>query len=266
MAFRIRTLSPEDPPDHFPDPATADVALGYPDGLIAIGGDLSSERLLAAYSRGIFPWYNDDQPVLWWSPDPRAVIAPTNFHMSRSLQRELRRHHWEYSLNQHFSTVIDACATGRGEHGTWITADMQNAFIKLHQLGYAHSVESWRDGELAGGIYGVRLGKIFFAESMYTRRTAGSKVALSGLVYLALRNGIDLIDCQLESPHLASLGMQSVPRSEFLAALPALIDAAIALPNWHFERQPAAVLAELRNTAGPDKAPASETGSLGATR
>jgi len=246
MAFRIRTLSPDDPPDSFPNPADAGIALGYPDGLIAVGGDLSAERLLAAYSKGIFPWYNDDQPVLWWSPDPRAVIAPDNFHMSRSLQRELRRHDWSYSLNQNFSAVIAACAVGRGEHGTWITADMQDAYINLHQLGYAHSVESWYDGKLAGGVYGVRLGKIFFAESMYTSHTGGSKVALSGLMHIALRNGIELIDCQLESPHLVTLGMQSIVRSEFLSALPALIDTASPMPNWCFAPQPATPLTELR--------------------
>lgn len=246
MAFRIRTLSPDDSPDSFPDPAHAGIALGYPEGLVAVGGDLSAERLLAAYRRGIFPWYNDDQPILWWSPDPRAVIKPENFHMSRSLQRELRRHAWSYSLNYDFAAVIRGCAQGRGEHGTWITTEMEDAYINLHRLGFAHSIESWRDGKPAGGIYGVRLGKIFFAESMYTIESGGSKVALSALVQLALSNGIELIDCQLESPHLGTLGMQTLLRSDFLDALPALVDTATALPNWRLDQQPAGVLTNLR--------------------
>lgn len=238
MGFRVRTLQPDDPPEAFPDPASAGVALGYPDGLIAIGGDLSSERLLAAYQRGIFPWFNEDQPVLWWSPDPRAVIRPEGFHVSRSLKRELRRGHWSYSLNQNFAGVIAGCATDRGEHGTWITPDMQAAFTRLHELGYAHSVESWCEGKPGGGLYGVRLGDIFFAESMYTTVTNGSKVALASLVQIAKDSGIKLIDCQLESPHLVSLGMENLPRSEFLAGLETLTANATALPDWQLPPRP----------------------------
>lgn len=237
MSFRVTTLAPDDPPDAFPDPATAGTALGYPDGLIAIGGDLSTDRLLAAYQRGIFPWFNEDQPVLWWSPDPRAVIKPPTFHRSRSLNKELRRGNWTFTLNQNFEEVIAGCAENRGEHGTWITTDMRNAFSRLHELGYAHSVESWYDGRLAGGLYGLRLGKIFFAESMYTLISNGSKVALACLVQLAIEADIRLIDCQLESPHLATLGMQTMPRQEFLQQVARLSSAASALPDWRLSPQ-----------------------------
>jgi len=237
MGFRVRTLMPDDPPDAFPDPAEAGAALGYPDGLIAIGGDLSCERLLAAYSRGIFPWFNEDQPVLWWSPDPRAVIRPQNFHVSRSLRKELRRGDWSFSLNQKFTEVIDGCAANRGEHGTWITPDMRDAFVRLHELGYAHSVESWYAGQFAGGLYGVRLGSIFFAESMFTLITNGSKVALTSLIHLAEKADIELVDCQLESPHLATLGMQTMPRSEFLRRVGELTSGATAMPDWRLGSQ-----------------------------
>ncbi len=240
MGFRVRTLEPGDPPDAFPDPATAGVALGYPDGLLAIGGDLSSERLLAAYQRGIFPWFNDDQPVLWWSPDPRAVIRPDDFHASRRLQKELRQGHWSFTVNQDFVATIDGCAANRGEHGTWITPEMRAAFIRLHQLGYAHSIESWHDGKPGGGLYGVRLGRVFFAESMYTLITNGSKVALWSLVSLARDTGIELIDCQLESPHLATLGMTTLPRREFLTLLARLTAGATALPGWRQPPRPCA--------------------------
>lgn len=249
MGFRVSTILPDDPPDSFPDPADAGIALGYPDGLVAIGGDLTVERLLAAYRRGIFPWYNDDQPILWWSPDPRAVIRPEAFHMARSLRKELRRGGWHYSVNREFATVIDACGRDRGEHGTWITADMNTAFNALHRAGYAHSVESWFGDTLAGGLYGIRLGRIFFAESMYSVRTSGSKVALSALVHLAKQEGIELIDCQLESPHLASLGMETMKRAAFLAELPSLTAAGSALPAWRLAPRAAAELAELRPPA-----------------
>jgi leucyl/phenylalanyl-tRNA--protein transferase len=245
MGYRVKTIAPDDPPDAFPDPQQMDIALGYPDGLLAIGGDLSPERLLAAYSQGIFPWYNDDQPILWWSPDPRAVIYPEGFHMSRSLVRELRNPAWTFSLNQDFAAVIHGCANNRGEHGTWITAEMASAYMHLHELGYAHSVESWHEGELAGGIYGVRLGSIFFAESMFSARSAGSKVALSALVQLCKECGIEMLDCQMESDHLATLGMKTLPRKDFLQALGALVVVEAAL-KWCLPPRPAKGLAGLR--------------------
>lgn len=249
MAFRVRKLTPDTPADAFPDPATAGVALGYPEGLLAIGGDLSPQRLLAAYQRGIFPWFNDDQPILWWSPDPRAVIFPQAFHMSRSLARMLRDGAWEVSLNQEFATVMSGCAENRGRHGSWITADMRHAYQRLHTLGYAHSLESWYQGRLAGGIYGIRLGRVFFGESMFSAHNNGSKVAISGLIQLCLDEDIRLLDCQLESRHLRSLGMQSLSRTDFVSQLPALTAAARPHTNWAFSKRPAAHLATLRKTA-----------------
>lgn len=246
MAFRVRTLRPDDPPDDFPDPATIDVALGYPDGLLAVGGDLSPARLLAAYSAGIFPWFNDDQPILWWSPDPRAVIFPAHFHLSRSLARQLRRGGWEFSLNQDFARVIGGCASARDEHGTWITADMRAAYLRMHELGYAHSVESWFEGELAGGIYGIRLGNIFFGESMFSLCTGGSKVALSGLISLCRETEIELLDCQLASDHLRTLGMEEISRPHFLEILSRATAASGPAPGWAFGPRQANSLADLR--------------------
>jgi leucyl/phenylalanyl-tRNA--protein transferase len=219
MGFRVQAIRPEDPADSFPDPADMGVALGYPDGLLAVGGDLSPERLIAAYTRGIFPWFNDDQPILWWSPDPRAVLEPEHFHKSRSLMRALRQGGWEYSINYCFADVMNGCAVNRGEYGTWITPDMLAAYSHLHELGYAHSVECWYQGKLAGGIYGIRLGEVFFGESMFSAITNGSKVALTALVELCPHAGVNLIDCQLSSPHLTTLGMVEMPRQAFLQRL-----------------------------------------------
>jgi leucyl/phenylalanyl-tRNA--protein transferase len=247
MAFRVALLQPDDPPDSFPDPQYARTTLGYPDGLIAIGGDLSADRLIQAYAHGIFPWFNDDQPIMWWSPDPRAVLFPTEFHMSRSLARRLRREDWTFSLNQEFSNVIKHCAVNRGEHGTWITSDMISAYENLHALGYAHSLEVWRDGELAGGVYGLRMGNMFFGESMFSVQTDASKIALSALTHVSLSEGISLIDCQLESPHLASLGMRELPRSEFLNLLAAGREPVTAMPDWKIPPKSATVLTELRS-------------------
>jgi leucyl/phenylalanyl-tRNA--protein transferase len=232
MGFRVKVLRPSDPPDSFPDPASAGIALGQPEGLMAVGGDLSPERLLAAYSNGVFPWYNDDQPILWWSPDPRAVIFPEQFHMSRSLARTITRNNWEYSVNQEFEGVIRGCASARDQFGTWIGEDMIAAYSRLHVLGYAHSMESWLDGELAGGIYGIRLGQVFYGESMFSLQTDGSKVALSALIHESLRAGIRMVDCQMESQHLRSLGMAEVPRAEFLSILKGCVPGAAALPDW----------------------------------
>lgn len=249
MAFRIRTLNASDPPDSFPNPADTEVALGYPDGLVAVGGDLSPDRLIEAYRRGIFPWFNEDQPILWWSPDPRAVIYPECFHMSRSLARTVRQKDWEYSLNQSFPDVIHGCATNRGEYGTWITPDMQSAYASMHKLGYAHSVESWYQGQLAGGIYGLRLGDVFFGESMYSDVSGGSKVAISGLIQICLDAGIKMLDCQLPSPHLQTLGMVELPRQEFLAILAREITATNSNSGWNFSPRAAAELKRLYKTA-----------------
>jgi len=246
MAFRVKTLQPDDPPNSFPNPAGTGVALGYPDGLLAIGGDLTPERLLAAYQMGIFPWYNDDQPILWWSPDPRAVIFPHHFHMSGSLARLLRRGGWEYSVNLEFPSVIENCAVDRGEHGTWITADMRAAYMRMHELGYAHSVESWFNGELAGGIYGIRLGGVFFGESMFSSTTGGSKVAISALISLCQDNAISMLDCQLPSEHLTTLGMEEIARDRFLELLSQFGTDPAPFPEWRAARRPANDLQILR--------------------
>jgi len=213
----IHWLAPEDPPDRFPP---VESALTDPPGLLAAGADLKPERLLAAYQRGIFPWYSPGQPVLWWSPDPREVLYPAEFHCSRSLARRLRRGDFTWHQDRDFPAVIAACAAPRAQSpGTWITAAMQEAYCRLHELGHAHSAEAWRGGELVGGLYGVRLGAVFFGESMFSREADASKAALAGLVRQCLADGTQLIDCQLPSAHLRSLGSRAVPRPQFLREL-----------------------------------------------
>ena len=213
----VTWLSPQDAPEWFPP---LEQALDEPAGLLAAGGDLSPARLLAAYQRGIFPWYSPGQPVLWWSPDPRAVLFPDEFICSRSLAKTIRNAGFEVAVNRDFAATIDACAAPRAHApGTWITTEMRNAYLRLHRLGYAHSVEAWRAGKLAGGLYGVRLGGVFFGESMFSRERDASKVALAHLVCLCLKDGIAVIDCQLPSPHLASLGSRNLPRGQFQALL-----------------------------------------------
>jgi leucyl/phenylalanyl-tRNA--protein transferase len=213
----ITWLSALDAPEWFPP---LDQALEDPAGLLAAGGDLSPARLVAAYARGIFPWYSPGQPVLWWSPDPRAVLFPEEFHCSRSLARTIRSGEFSVSDDRDFAAVIDGCAAPRAASpGTWITSDMRAAYLELHRLGHAHSVEVWRGGELAGGLYGVRLGEVFFGESMFSRARDASKVALAHLVSMCLRNNVAVIDCQLPSRHLASLGVRCIPRSQFESLL-----------------------------------------------
>jgi len=213
----ITWLSPQDAPEWFPP---LEQALEEPAGLLAAGGDLSPQRLLAAYRRGIFPWYSPGQPVLWWSPDPRAVLFPEEFHCSRSLARTLRSGQFSVSDDRDFGAVIDGCASPRAASpGTWITSDMRAAYLGLHRLGVAHSVEVWRGDELAGGLYGVRLGEVFFGESMFSRERDASKVALAHLVSMCARNSVALIDCQLPSRHLASLGVRCIPRRQFASLL-----------------------------------------------
>lgn len=215
----ITLLRPDDPPNSFPDPATA---LRNPDGLLAAGGDLSPARLLAAYSQGIFPWYEDGHPILWWSPDPRAILLPGQLHISRSLRRTLHSNRFRISVDLAFGSVIEACANIREATGTWITADMRLAYLTLHQLGHAHAVEIWQGSELVGGLYGLALGGIFFGESMFSKASDASKVALVGLVELMKVRGMGLIDCQVANPHLESLGSRLMPRQEFLLLVKAL--------------------------------------------
>ena len=213
----ITWLSPQDAPEYFPP---AEQALEEPAGLLAAGGDLSPQRLLAAYRRGIFPWYSPGQPVLWWSPDPRAVLFPEEFRCTRSLAKTLRNGGFSTSLDCDFAAVIGGCAAPRAASpGTWITSEMRAAYLRLHELQYAHSVEVWHGDELAGGLYGVRLGGVFFGESMFSRQRDASKVALAHLVAVCRRNALSVIDCQLPSRHLASLGARAIPRRQFQALL-----------------------------------------------
>jgi leucyl/phenylalanyl-tRNA---protein transferase len=199
--------------DRLPDPT---LALHEPEGLLAMGGDLSTESLLQAYHRGIFPWFDDDQPILWWSPNPRCVLFPDELHVSKSLHKSLRRN-WHVTFNAAFNAVLQACAAPRSRAtGTWITADMHRAYLALHHAGYAHSIESWYENQLVGGLYGVSLGKLFFGESMFSRRTDASKVAFVHLVRQLRTWGFELVDCQVYSAHLASLGARTIPRDAFL--------------------------------------------------
>jgi leucyl/phenylalanyl-tRNA--protein transferase len=235
---RLTLLRPDDPPDGFPDPGSA---LSNPDGLLAIGGDLSPERLLAAYRRGIFPWFEQGQPILWWSPDPRAVLSPGTIHVSRSLKRTLRRDLYTVSVDQDFTGVITACAETRAGTGTWITPEMIRAYTELHRLGFAHSVETWSGGELAGGIYGVALGGAFFGESMFSTRADASKVALVALGELLEDRGVELIDCQVASDHLSRLGARLMERGAFLDRLEALVDRPMDR-DWARASRPTATL------------------------
>ena len=214
----------------FPDVETA---LADPNGLLAAGDDLSAERLLAAYRRGIFPWFSAGQPVLWWSPAPRMVLFPAELKVSRSLAKVLRNSAYEIRFDTVFQDVMRACAAPRpGQHGTWITDDMVNAYTKLHSLGYAHSVETWVEGELAGGLYGIAIGGMFYGESMFMRRRDASKIALVQLVRQLATRGFGMIDCQMRTGHLASLGGREIPRTEFSQRLAELINYALPTGNW----------------------------------
>jgi leucyl/phenylalanyl-tRNA--protein transferase len=213
----------------FPDPALAD-----PDGLLAVGGDLRPERLLAAYAEGIFPWYDDRSPILWWSPDPRLVLEPRELHVSRSLARTLRRRTYRVSADEAFARVIRRCAEkGRpGQRGTWITADMMDAYVELHRLGFAHSFEAWEGETLAGGLYGVSLGAVFFGESMFADATDASKVAFARGVEWLGAQGCGLVDCQVRTEHLVSLGAHEIPRDEFLRRVAAALEAPTRRGRW----------------------------------
>jgi leucyl/phenylalanyl-tRNA--protein transferase len=223
----IPWLRPDDPPDAFP-PVSA--ALREPDGLLCAGGDLSTSRLLEAYRRGIFPWFSAGQPILWWSPDPRAVLFPGEFKVSRSLAKTLRNRGFETTVDRAFDEVVQMCGAHElRPEGTWISPDMVTAYQRLHDLGYAHSVETWLDGQLVGGLYGVALGAVFFGESMFSVSRDASKVALARLVDAALARGVEMIDCQVASEHLKSLGAREIPRREFVARLQtAILDPASA--------------------------------------
>lgn len=206
----------------FPPVATA---LTEPNGLLCAGANLAPETIVAAYSRGIFPWFSDDQPILWWSPDPRMVLVPNEFKISKSLAKTVSRGVFEIRFDSAFTEVISACSVPRGHNGgTWIVPEMQAAYSALHTLGIAHSIESWREGKLVGGLYGLALGRMFFGESMFARETDASKVALVALVEKLKRDGFELIDCQQETRHLASFGARPIPRADFVQRLKTLID------------------------------------------
>lgn len=207
----------------FPDPRDAD-----PQGLVAVGGDLSTPRLLLAYARGIFPWYDAGLPPLWWSPDPRGVLDPDHLHVSRSLRRRLRRGGFTVTLNADFAGVMRACAADR-EDGTWIHAAMIEAYVALHEAGHAHSFEVWVAGQLAGGLYGVQVGGLFAAESMFHRQTDASKIALVSAVTTTFAAGVELFDVQFVTAHLASMGAYAVRRGEYLARLAAVRDRTVLL-------------------------------------
>jgi leucyl/phenylalanyl-tRNA--protein transferase len=209
-------------------------ALRRPNGLLAAGGDLSPDRLLDAYRHGIFPWYSDDEPILWWSPDPRMVLFPEELKVSRSLAKVLRNRTYEVRLDTAFDAVVAGCADTRREApGTWITDDMRVAYNRLHSLGYAHSAETWIDGDLAGGLYGVALGRMFFGESMFARATDASKIAFVHFVRFIAARGFGLIDCQMHTPHLESLGAREIPRAGFARLLAELVDYEAPLGRWH---------------------------------
>lgn len=211
------------------------------DGLLAAGGDLSVERLLAAYEQGIFPWFNKNNPILWWSPDPRMVLQTNKIAISKSLRKTIRKNTFTVTFDKAFSEVMTSCSLPRpnqdlpAENCSWIHPEMIKAYNTLHDLGYAHSVECWQEGQLVGGLYGVAIGKVFFGESMFSRATDSSKVALAALCQQLSRWGIPLIDCQVHSDHLARLGAQEIPRSEFVEHLQQLTKQAPQALPWAFD-------------------------------
>lgn len=216
----------------FPDPREAE-----PGGLLAIGGDLSPQRLLLAYARGIFPWYSEGEPILWFSPDPRLVLRPSRLRVPRSLRKRLRRPVHEVRADTAFERVVCGCsrAPRRPGEGTWITRDMIEAYCRLHELGFAHSVETWQDGELVGGLYGVSLGSAFFGESMFSARPDASKIALVALTRQLEAWGFDLIDCQVRTEHLLRFGAEEWPRERFLRALEDCLKPETRRGIWNLE-------------------------------
>jgi leucyl/phenylalanyl-tRNA--protein transferase len=213
-------------------------ALTYPNGLIAVGADLSPKRLLDAYRQGIFPWYSRDEPIMWWSPDPRMVLIPSELKVSRSLAKTLRNRNHEIRFDSAFDAVLQGCASRGAAHGaaasgTWITDEMRAAYLQLHELGYAHSAETWIDGKLAGGLYGVAIGRMFYGESMFTRVRDASKIAMVHLVRRLQRRGCGMIDCQMHTAHLASLGARAIARAEFSRRLQELVNYAATPTKWN---------------------------------
>jgi len=213
-----------------------ETALADPNGLLAMGGDLSVERLLDAYRHGIFPWFNSGEPILWWSPDPRMVLVPGEVRVTRSLAKRIRNAGFEVRADTAFADVMRACAAPRaGASGTWISPAIVAAYTRLFDAGYAHSVETWRDGRLVGGLYGVAIGRMFYGESMFSRESDASKVALVRLAQQLQCWGFGLVDCQMETPHLASLGARTLPRTAFTARLAELVNLPHRPGPWNFD-------------------------------
>ena len=228
--MKLTILNPKDPTQDFPPVSRA---LLEPEGLLAIGGCLSSERLLKAYQHGAFPWYNAGEPILWWSPDPRSVIFPEQLRVSHSLAKTLRKQCFSVTFDRCFDDVVNACSKSRkDQQGSWITPDIKRAYGRLHRLGAAHSVEAWQNETLVGGLYGVAIGQVFFGESMFHHQTDASKVAFVTLVERLKSCGYRLIDCQVHSKHLASLGAEMIPRPEFIRLLRQYCDAQPLASAW----------------------------------
>lgn len=233
MKGSIVWLSERDSPQAFPP---VERALQEPDGLLAAGGDLSPPRLLEAYRRGIFPWYSRGQPILWWCPDPRAVLLPERLKISRSFAKSLRNRGFETRVDQSFREVLRYCASSElRPGGTWLSAEMRAAYVRLHKLGYAHSIETWRNDALVGGLYGIAIGKVFFGESMFSLERDASKVALKRLCDELIARGYRVIDCQMATSHLMSLGAHLIPRVEFIDLLASHIGDDLAAKPWAAE-------------------------------
>ncbi|CAG1021267.1 Leucyl/phenylalanyl-tRNA--protein transferase [Patescibacteria group bacterium] len=228
--MRLTLLDPYTPQQPFP---SVDQALDNPDGLLAVGGCLSTARLLNAYRQGIFPWYNPDEPILWWSPNPRLVLFPEHLNVSRSLRKTLRKQQFSVSFDTAFSAVLEGCAKPRlDDKGTWLSPEMQAAYCELHRLGYAHSIETWLNDELVGGLYGVALGQVFFGESMFHTQTDASKVAFVYLVENLIEWGYQLVDCQVYTEHLVSLGAEEITRREFSKLLEHYSELPVSKTAW----------------------------------
>jgi len=243
--MRIPWLGPDDP---FPPLETA---LAKPNGLLAAGGGLTVDRLQAAYRHGCFPWFAEGEPLLWWSPDPRMVLIPGALHVPRSLARTIRRGRFLIRVDTAFRAVVEGCAAPRAsEAGTWITPEMAEAYTDLHAAGLAHSVEAWEGEVLAGGLYGVSIGRAFFGESMFARASDASKQAFVFLVAQLQRWQFGLIDCQMQTAHLARFGARPIPRAEFKARLDGLLDAAPPIAPWQFDGDLASSILSAHATAG----------------
>lgn len=235
MGSMLTMLDPALPNQDFPP---VDQALPDPNGLLAVGGDLSPARLLKAYRHGIFPWYNEGEPILWWSPDPRLVLFPEKIRVSRSLRKTLKQGKFQITFDKAFVDVIEGCAKPRGDEdneGTWITPEMKSAYVRLHRLGHAHSVETWQDNQLVGGLYGVAIGRVFYGESMFYRRSNASKAAFVTLVEKLKSWHYGLIDCQVHTRHLTTLGAEVIPRRRFVTLLKTLCHQSPDPSAWRWQ-------------------------------